>query len=249
MRVRQISMWRRLRLSLIGAIQFGLMYILYHVAFKYLPAFEIALFTVFTPLYIVLIDAALEREWHWRFLAAALLAIFGATIVLDFHTMEASHWTGFLIIQGSNLCFAVGQLLWRREHKRLEGIATDVQLFSLLYVGGLIVCWVVSMFTTDWLAFRLSNVQVLSIVYLGVVASGLCFFWWNVGAEKVNAGTLAVMNNAKMPFGVACSLLIFREKADIPRLILGGSIIILAIWVSQNQKLWERKPKEDPESL
>ena len=39
----------------LGAVQFGLMYMLYIASFAWLPAWMVALFTIFTPLYVVLI--------------------------------------------------------------------------------------------------------------------------------------------------------------------------------------------------
>ncbi|MFM7261548.1 MAG: hypothetical protein ACKO3W_13190, partial [bacterium] len=50
----------------------------------------------------------------------------------------------------------------------------------------------------------LTTPQWLTLIYLGVGASGVGFFLWNVGATKVAPATLAVMNNAKVPLGVAC---------------------------------------------
>ncbi len=224
----------RMRLGAIGAVQFGLMYIFYLKSFAYLQAYEVALFTIFTPLYIVLIDALMERHWSNRFLVAAVLAAGGAAIVLDFTSMTHAHWMGFLLLQLSNLCFAVGQLAWRREHKRLESAATDAQLFAIPYAGGFVATLIASAFITDWGSVVFTNNQILCVVYLGVVASGVCFFLWNVGAEKVNAGTLAVMNNAKIPVAVLISLVVFREKADLARLLIGGAVIGGGIWISNS---------------
>jgi drug/metabolite transporter (DMT)-like permease len=245
LRLRGVSIRTRLRLTVIGAVQFGLMYLLYLRAYVYLQGFEVALFTVFTPLYVVLIDAALERTWRPHYLGAALLAAIGAAVTLRYGSMSDGHIYGFLLMQGSNLCFAIGQLLWRREHDRLASAATDAQLFALPYAGAFLIAWLVSLFSTDWLALRLNGVQALSIVYLGVVASGLCFFWWNVGAERVNAGTLASLNNAKMPLGVVCALLIFGEFefANYPRLIAGLVLLAAAVWLAER-----RRPTPAPDS-
>ena len=50
--------WRTgLRLALVGAVQFGLMYLLYQRAYVYLPAYAVVLFTLTTPLYLALLDA------------------------------------------------------------------------------------------------------------------------------------------------------------------------------------------------
>jgi len=70
-------------------------------------------------------------------------------------------------------------------------------------------------------------------VYLGVLASGAAFFLWNLGAVRVSTGTLAVMNNAKLPLGVAVSLLVFGEKTDLARLLFGGGLILAAALYAQ----------------
>ena len=74
-----------------------------------------------------------------------------------------------------------------------------------------------------------SGKQLLTLIYLGAIASGLSFFLWNIGGRRVNAGTLAVFNDLKIPLAVVVSLLIFDEQADLVRLIVGGSIIIGAL--------------------
>ena len=71
---------------------------------------------------------------------------------------------------------------------------------------------------------------------LGVAASGLGFFLWNRGATRVSAGTLAAMNNVKIPLAVACSLVVFGEQADLPRLFLGGGLMASAVWLAQKNR-------------
>jgi drug/metabolite transporter (DMT)-like permease len=80
---------------------------------------------------------------------------------------------------------------------------------------------------------------VLTLFYLGAIASGLSFFMWNIGARRVNAGTLAVFNDLKIPLAVAVSLLVFGEKTDLPRLLIGGAVILAALIVNErlNKKL------------
>ena len=48
-------------LILIGSVQFGAMYIFYIYAYNYLDAWQVALFTIFTPIYVTLIDDALQQ--------------------------------------------------------------------------------------------------------------------------------------------------------------------------------------------
>ena len=72
------------------------------------------------------------------------------------------------------------------------------------------------------------------LVYLGVAASGLGYFAWNKGATMVNSGTLAVMNNALVPAGLVVNILIWNRDANIPRLLIGGAIIIFSVWLNQH---------------
>ncbi len=220
------------RLALIGAVQFGAMYVLYQRSYAHLHAYEVALFTITTPILVALIDAAFERRWRMRFVAAAALSVAGAGVVLWHSVGDAGTLGGFVLVQLANLCFAGGQVAWRRERARLPPRVSDASVFALLYAGALVLALAVSWATTDWRRFAPDRSQWATIAYLGVVASGLCFFLWNKGATRVNAGTLAVFNNAKIPLGIACALIVFREKADLGRLLIGGALMALGVWVA-----------------
>lgn len=237
-RRRQLPGRALLRLAAIGAVQFGLMYVLYLRAFAHLQAYEIALFTIFTPIYLALLDAALEHRWQLRHLLAALLALGGAGVLLWHSAVSPGAIIGFLLVQGSNLCFAAGQLAYKRERQKLPAVR-DAAVFALLYAGAFAATVTASLFTTDWSAFRLTLPQAGVIVYLGIIASGLCFFWWNLGATRVNTGTLAVFNNAKIPLAVAVSLLVFGEFANLPRLLLSGGLMLTAVAVTER---WFHRP-------
>lgn len=233
LRLKKIPRRNAWRLAVIGAVQFGLMYIVYLKAFAFLAAYEVVLFTIFTPVYVALLDGALERRWQWRHLGAALLAFVGAGVMLWHRAPGSNVATGFLLMQLSNLCFAAGQLAWRKERARLNNV-TERETFGLLYLGAVAAGLIASLFTTDWTAFRPDLTQFGVIVYLGVVASGIGFFWWNLGALRVNSGTLAVMNNAKIPVGIIVSLLFFGENADLIRLLISGAIMLAAVGLAEN---------------
>lgn len=233
LRIKLIPKRNAWRLVFIGAVQFGIMYVLYLRAYAYLQAFEVVLFTIFTPVYIALLDAALEKRWEWRHVLAATLSLIGAGIILWKDAPSSDIAIGFILMQFSNLCFAAGQLSWRRERLKIPKVR-DSQVFGLLYAGAVAAALVASLFSTDWLNLRLTLNQIGVILYLGVIASGLGFFWWNLGATRVNAGTLAVMNNAKIPVGIVVSLLFFNESADGPRLLTSGLIMLIAVGLAEN---------------
>ena len=165
------------RLALVGTFQFGVMYLVYLRAFTYLPAYAVALFTITTPLYLVGIDAVRTRRLALRQVAAALLATSAAALMVARDTGLSSEWLiGCGLVQFSNLCFAFGQLAWRAERAKHPADVTDASLFALPYLGAFLVTALTSVFATDWPAFRPTSAQVLTLVYLGAIASCIAFF-------------------------------------------------------------------------
>ena len=71
------------------------------------------------------------------------------------------------------------------------------------------------------------------LLFLGLVSTALGLYWWNKGACLVNGGTLAVMNNLHVPVGLLINLLIWNQHEELGRLLLGGSVILMAVWISR----------------
>ena len=217
----------------IGAVQFGLMYLAYNESFRYLPAYQVALFTITTPILVTLLADALDRKFRSRALLAALLAVLGTGLVVFQSGALDATLRGFLFVQLSNVAFAVGQIAYKRfrvTHSSLR----DRDIFALPYAGAFVVALTV-MFLKPSFSVTLEGTHLLTLAYLGAIASGLGFFLWNKGATQVSAGTLAVMNNAKVPLAIACSLLFFGESADLPRLTLSLVILAAAVWLAEKR--------------
>jgi carboxylate/amino acid/amine transporter len=219
------------RLFMIGMVEFGLMYVFYIQAFRFLAAHQVALFTIFTPLYVAAADDLWEKRFRPRNLWAALLAVAGTAVIVYSSWQTKSLLCGFLLVQASNACFAAGQVCYRRlEPRRLDWHDRDG--FAWLYLGGTAAAALAMLFFSGPLDLSLSASQLLVLLYLGLLASGVGFFLWNVGATSVSAGTLAVFNNVKVPLAVLVSLLFFGEHADRLRLLAGGGVIAFAIWLN-----------------
>jgi len=141
-------------------------------------------------------------------------------------------WPGFVLVQASNLCFAFGQVAYRRMRREAPEVR-DQAVFAWLYLGGLLICTLTVSAAGSWGGLAsLGAGQWWTLLYLGVLASGLGFFLWNRGAVSVSPGVLAVFNNLKIPLAVAAALTIFGEVADLRRLALGGAIMLAAAAVA-----------------
>jgi drug/metabolite transporter (DMT)-like permease len=230
LKIKGLSRKQSLQLLLVGAVQYGLMYIAYNYAFGYLQAYEVALFTIFTPIYVTLINDAIRRRMHWVSLIATIATVVGTAIIRRGGVIQSDILTGFLIVQISNLGFAFGQIYYREVMKTLPATKFDnLKVFGLLYLGGFLTAGISAAVFTPWQSFNITSEQVLVLLYLGAIASGLSFFLWNVGARKVNAGTLAIFNDLKIPLAVVVSILFFGEQANWLNLLVGGGIAMLAL--------------------
>lgn len=232
LRLRGVDRRLGLRLGLAGAFQFGLMYLAYNYSFQTLKAYEVALFTIFTPIYVTLIHDALQRRFSRLHLGLAVVAVVGTAVVKQGSLMDTGVLGGFLLVQLSNLCFAFGQVYYVHVLKSAPQV-NNRQIFALLYLGGALVASLSAAVFTPWAALSLSWAQAQTLLYLGAVASGLSFFLWNMGARQVNAGALAIFNDLKIPLAVIVSLLFFGEQASLPHLLLGGALVAAALLVNQ----------------
>jgi drug/metabolite transporter (DMT)-like permease len=234
LRLRGIGVTMAAGLAAIGAVQFGLMYLLYLEAFQSLAAHQVAVLTLLTPMFVGLFDAALARKLFLRPLCAAALAVVGAMIIMAARPLGHAEWRGILLVQASNACFALGQLLFKRLHSKYSKAHTT-QWFAWMYLGATLIALPYAASRLPHALGVVTSTQALVIGYLGIVASGLGFFLWNRGATQVNTATLAVMNNAKIPLGVAVSLVVFGERTDYIRLAAGAVLIGIALVIAEGR--------------
>ncbi len=202
-----------LRLMAIGAVQFGLMYAALNYCFVALKAYQVALFTIMTPLYVAAMHAGRARRFPPGLFAAALGALAGAALVERWSADRAVFWTAFAVMQVSNLAFAWGQVAYRDWRRARRG-ENDLAVFGWLYAGGALVTLAWAAFGCDWHEMLSYTPQRwCALAYLGVVASGAGFYLWNTGAARVKAGELAVMNNLKSPLAVLVSIIFWKAGA------------------------------------
>jgi drug/metabolite transporter (DMT)-like permease len=222
----------RLQLMLIGAVQFGLMYVAYIAAYRDLPAHVIALLTTTTPIFVSIAHGFYARKYYVHSLSLALLAVAGG-VILEFpdQPLEAT-LRGVVLVQASNAAFAFGQIAYKNWMEVRPGLE-DKNVFVYLYGGAVAVAGIFSSVTTDYLHLSIQPHQWLALLYLGIIASGLSFFLWNMGSRKVYEGTLAIMNNMKIPVGVIASLVILGERTGWLRLLAGCALIATALYLNK----------------
>ncbi|WP_444677233.1 EamA family transporter [Halomonas sp. E19] len=223
---------QRLALMALGAVQLGIMYIFFYQSFLLLTVPEVLLFTIFTPFYVALLDDALFKRFTPIYLVTAALAVLGAAVI-RYEGIAGEFWLGFLVVQGANLCFALGQVGYRRLSVTLPDSLPRYSVFAWFYLGAMAVALPAFALLGNAAALPTTGVQWGVLAWLGLVASGLGYYLWNLGATRVDAGALAIMNNALIPAGLVVNLVIWNRDADLPRLALGGAIIVASLLLDE----------------
>lgn len=233
-----LTRWRSVEPSfmrgmlVIGALQFGVTYVCLYLSFRVLTVPEVLLFTILTPLHVTLIEDALNRRFNPWALVAALVAVLGAAVI-RYDRISPDFLMGFLLLQLANFTYAAGQVMYKHLVARHPSDLPHYRRFGYFYLGALLVV------LPAFLLFGKSNflpeapLQWAVLLFLGLVSTALGLYWWNKGACLVNGGTLAVMNNLHVPVGLLLNLLIWNEHEELGRLLLGGLVIIGAVWISR----------------
>jgi len=242
LKLRQIEAKVAWQLMVCGALQLGIMYGFYYQSFLYLSVPEVLLFTVMTPIYITLLNDLLNRRLNLGFIFSALLAVIGA-ITIRYQGLDEGFLKGFLIVQGANLCFAAGQVGYKRTMTKERTKLPQRTVFGWFFIGALAVVIPCYLILGNPEKLPTTTLQWSILTYLGLVASGLGYFAWNKGATQVNVGTLAVANNLLIPAGIVVNLVFWNRDADIFRLTVGAAIILLALVLNHkfNQGRYQNK--------
>lgn len=220
------------KLMAIGGIQLGLMYCFYYQSFLLLSVPEVLLFTVFTPIYVTLFYDFLKGRFSPWYLVTAAIAVAGAAFI-KFAGINEQFLTGFLVVQGANVCFAIGQVGYKYVMEKSDVELPQHTIFGYFYIGAIIVATVAFALMGDINKLPTTTTQWVVLTYLGVIASGLGYFIWNRGACLVNAGALAVMNNLLVPAGLIVNIVIWNRDVDVVRLSIGGAIILASLVINE----------------
>ena len=202
-----------LKLVGIGALQFGLMYIFYIESYQYLPAYLIATFTITTPIYVVLASKYLNGNSLNRNGIYAILLVIIGSYLMRFNSVNLENYMlGFVLIQCANIFFASGQILFKKWNDKNKD-KDIVHNFSQLFFGATLITSIFYFLGSSESAI-LTQSNLFSLLFLGIISSGIGFLMWNIGATKVNAEKLAIMNNAVIPIAIFNSYLIFGEEIN-----------------------------------
>ncbi|WP_024302131.1 DMT family transporter [Pseudogulbenkiania sp. MAI-1] len=232
------TLWRGLPGRLVGgfwlagALQFGITYLCLYRSFSVLTVPEVLLFTVLTPIYVTLLDDALARRFNrWALLAAAVAV--GGGVIIRFQPLQGEYLVGFLLLQLANLTFAAGQVLCRRLLQQHPVPQPLHRYFGHFFLGALVLALPSFLLFGDASRLPHTALQWGVLAWMGLFATALGMYWWVKGSVEVSAGTLAILNELHVPAGLLVNVLIWNRDADLPRLALGGGVILASLWLNR----------------
>lgn len=216
------------------------MYIFYYNSFAYLTVSEVAIFTIFTPFYVTLFYDIMDKKFRPLYLISAFLAIFGA-YVIKIGEISNDFIIGFLLIQMANIFFALGQSGYKIIIKNNPQIS-QFNHFGYFFLGALVVSFIAFMIFGNFEKISPDLTQISILIWLGVVASGFGYYFWNKGASEVDSGVLAIMNNAVIPLAIVINFLFWHKDIEIVKFLIGSFFMVFALVLHKYFiKYYERK--------
>jgi len=210
------------RLTAVASVLYAALLLLFVLATKQTTAAN-AIFLQYTaPVYLLILEPLVYKEkFRSRDLITVLVCLAGMTLFFV-GKLRPQDVTGNLLALASGLCFALYVLLLRHAKARTVNRASSVIYGSLLLV----------IFTAPaGLAAipRLTDHDVLVVLYLGVVQIGLAYTLFTVamarGVRSLDAGIVGYIEPVLNPIWV---FLVLGEKPS-GWALLGGVIIIVAV--------------------
>jgi DME family drug/metabolite transporter len=210
------------RLTAVASVLYAALLLLFVLATKQTTAAN-AIFLQYTaPVYLLILEPLVYKEkFRSRDLITVLVCLAGMTLFFV-GKLRPQDVTGNLLALASGLCFALYVLLLRHAKARTVNRASSVIYGSLLLV----------IFTAPaGLAAipRLTQHDVLVVLYLGVVQIGLAYTLFTVamarGVRSLDAGIVGYIEPVLNPIWV---FLVLGEKPS-GWALLGGVIIIVAV--------------------
>lgn len=172
-------------------------------------------------------------------ITAAILCVIGIFLVSVNPSAEGGVNIGDILTMGGGFMYACHILA---VNKAAEG--RDIILLTILqFITAAVLCWITALLIEDFPA-RLSHGAVMSLAYLGVMATTAALLLQNIGQKYTPPSTAALLLSLEAVFGVLFSV-IFADEALTVQLALGFALIFIALVISEAKPRFGRKTSND----
>ena len=227
--------FRYLRHGLLSGCFLGLGYLSQTVGCAYTTAGKNAFLTT---IYVILIPLftwfLYKKRPGWHVFVAALLSITGIGL-LALGTSDAkaiNKGDVFTLICG---VFYALHIIWTEKYNRQKD---DILLLTnLQFITATLLAWLMAPFFDGKMTVSvlMDSKVIISILYLGLFATMLCFNLQNIGLKFVKSSLASLFLGFESVFGVLFSAIILHEALTL-RMILGCVLIFGAVILAQSRE-------------
>jgi drug/metabolite transporter (DMT)-like permease len=223
----------------VGLSGFGLLYPLQLSGLALISSGLSAAIMLTSPLFVIALGAVLLKESvSLRKVLALALGLLGGCVLI-FSGGNSVFKTGSNVALGSlltvvaslSLAFSVIATRKASAHMHSANITFWSMLFGLLLI---------SPFSIRELAnggsFNPSALSILSLLYLSIVCSAICFMIWNRAIARSTPKELATTMHIKTPAAVVLGVMIAGETLSLA-MIIGTAIVGFGVWLSQSKQV------------
>jgi drug/metabolite transporter (DMT)-like permease len=188
-----------------------------YIGAHYTTAINLALIgTTSSPILSVLLAGIfLKEKIHLLRIAGMVVCIAGILVLLsngNFHNLLHLHFTrGDSWVLGAGLAFAIYNTMVRKKPAAVSPVSF---LFVVFGLGTLLLVpfYVRETAVSEPVHWQVSTI--LIILYLGLAASVLCFWIWNIAIRNLGAGRAALFGNLIPVFSTLEAVLILGERIN-----------------------------------
>lgn len=190
-----------------------------------------------TTVYVILVPfaswIAFKERPHINNIVAAVLCLVGIGLVSlngGFHMEQGDVLTLF-----SGIFFAA-QIIFIKKFRGDD--AGQILFFELLTTA--VIFWIVSL-AAEKITFKPGVEQWLSVLYLGLIATGAAQLMQLIGQRGSSPSSAALILSLEAVFGVAFSMIFYRERLTV-QLGIGFAVIFIAVIISELNwtEIWGR---------
>lgn len=173
----------------------------------------------------------LKEKFRLRHLCGVLLSIGGVLVVITGGSLDAlihlSMNAGDLIILSTTIMWALYSILGKKLMSRYSPLATTTITCSI----GTVILLIMMVFKRAFFpAPSLSLVSWSHLFILGVLSTGLAFYWWYEGIKESGASNSAIFLNVIPVTTLIYSQVILHQPLSVPH-FSGVSLIVVGLYL------------------
>ena len=227
--IRKLDFGDWVRLSLLGLGGVGAFTSLFHLSIRTIPAAQGAVIFSMTPIFVAGLAPALLKESLTLRKTLGILVGFAGVILLcrPGGDLSSATMVGPLLMVGASFFFALYTVLGKRIFGSSQGplIGTTFVLSSVVFMP---------LALSDEVhlpSLILSNSSVfLSVLYLGLAATGMGYLFYFKGLHRVGASKGAAVFYLKPVFATLLAVLLLGERIS-PMMVVGTSVILSGLFL------------------